>query len=195
MKILTIRTGAPVAAKAFLVAAISLLTFSSCKPTTEGETAKWKTNMASLAQLETDMSQFSAPIGEVKKRAEAAWADAEKISDTDKKAEAMKAANDIITKGFAGQLMEIPKMQDEIQRIREKLSGKTMAQTIIDKIDSAVEDTDAADELYEKALSDGAETEAAANALVAPAYEAMSSCQRKWSSISSDYDKYKKKKK
>lgn len=174
-----------------LVLAIALA-LTGCKPSVEGQTDDWKANVAHVDQLITDMPQFATPLNSVKTKAEAAWAEAEKVSGDDQKAEAMKSANDIIEKGFAGQLHELQGLIDEIASIRKKLAGKTMSKSLIAKLNDAV---DPANEAVEKAnlvMEMGAETEAEATASVGAAHDKLVSSRNKWKSLKDAYDKEQK---
>ena len=95
--------------------------FMSCKPTTKNELTKWQANLAGVDRLVKDAPSFAAPIQAVKARAEAAWAEAEKVTEEEKKAEAMNGANQIISSGFVGKLMSIPRMQTEISDLSGNL--------------------------------------------------------------------------
>lgn len=162
---------------------------AACKPTTKNETAKWQTNLAAAQKLSQDAPQFATAIAEVKTKAETTWAAAEKITEEDKKAEEMNKANQMIGNGFIGQLTKIEEMKTEISDIRGKLSGKTMAQSLIAKINDEMDRTNSAYDLYDQAMAKGASDEASANSLVDPAYTAVNTSLVKWKSL---YDEYKR---
>lgn len=174
-----------------LIAVLLILTcyVVACKPTTKNESAKWAANMSGIDKLTQEAPTFAEPIKAVKTQAETAWAEAEKIAEEEKKAEAMNKANQIISEGFVGHLMKIPDMQTEIADIRSKLSGKTMAQSLIAKINDEIDNTNKAEDLYHNALETGAANEANAATTVEPAYSAMSASLTKWRSL---YDEYKR---
>ena len=117
--------------------------------------------------------------------------------EEEKKAEAMHATNQIISDGFVGHLLKIPSMQSEISDIRSKLKGKTMAQSIIAKLNDELDKTEEANKLYDKALEIGASDEAAAEALIEPSYSAINYRLNNWKSLYSEYkrDNESKKKK
>lgn len=174
-----------------LIPALLLLIccLSACKPSTKNETAKWQSNLSAIDKLVQDAPAFAVPIKEVKAKAEAAWAEAEKMTEEEKKAEGMNVANQMISNGFVGHLIKIPEMEKEIDDIRGKLAGKTMAQSLIAKINDELDNTNKAYELYDTALDKGAADEVSANANVEPAYSALSASLSKWKSL---YDEYKR---
>ncbi len=174
-----------------LFVAISIAT-TGCKPSVAGQTEDWKENLAHIASMTTDMPQFAAALAAVKTRAEAAWAEAEKITDEDKKAEAMKATNDIISKGFAGQLFEIAGLEEEISKSRSKLAGKTMSSSLIAKINDAVDPADEAIDAADAAVAAGAADEASANAAIGAVYGPLKAARDKWDSLEDAYDKEQK---
>ena len=179
----------PIALVLFMAVILSL---TGCKPSVSGQTDDWKANIEHVDHLVSEMPQFATPLEAVKTKAQAAWAEAEKLTDEDKKAEAMKSANDIIDKGFAGQLYKMQGLIDEIASLRKKLAGKTMSKSLIAKLNDAVDPANEAVENAQSAMSAGAETEAQANAIIGPAYQKLKASRDKWSSLKASYDKEQK---
>ena len=166
-----------------------VLFYAGCKPSVAGQTDDWKANQEHLAGMTTDMPGFAAALATVKTKSEAAWAEAEKIADEDKKAEAMKAANDLIGHGFAGKLYDLHGLIDEIANYRKKLAGKTMSNPLIARINDAVDPANEAVENAETVMRNGAADEMAAEAAVSPVYEALKNARDKWKSLKDAYDK------
>ena len=176
----------------FLLLAATAILITSCKASVEGETKKWAGNLEMVDRLAGEYPNYAAPLNEVKANAEGAWKAAEALTDEEKKAEAMNAANDIIDNSFAQKLGEMPIMMDEISKIRGDLSGKKMSQTLISKLKSAAEKADeAVDDAYD-AMSMDAGSIAAAESNISPAYSALKSSRDKWKTLKSDYSKEQK---
>jgi hypothetical protein len=171
----------------FMVAIVIATT--GCKPSVAGQTEDWTANLEHIASMTKDMPQFSGALAAVKTRAEASWAEAEKITDEDKKAEAMKETNDIIAKGFAGQLYEINGLEEEISDYRSKLAGKTMSNSLIAKINDAVDPADEAIDAADEAVAEGASDEASANVAIGAVYGPLKASRDKWKSLKDAYDK------
>jgi hypothetical protein len=171
-----------------LFVAIVLVT-SGCKPSVAGQTDDWKANQEHIASMTKDMPQFSAALASVKSRCEAAWAEAEKITDEDKTAEAMKAVNDIIDNGFAGKLYKFNSMIEEIGDYRSKLGGKTMSSSLIAKLNDAIDPADEAIDAAYAAIDKGAASEAEGDMIINPVYTQLKASVDRWKSLKDSYDK------
>ncbi len=179
---------------ALLMVAV-VITTTGCKPSVAGQTEDWKANQEHLTALNKDYPAFAGAVAAVKAKADAAWAEAEKVTDEDKKAEAMLAANDIIAKGFAGHLHEFNGLIEEIGKFQEKLAGKKMSSSLVAKYNDAVDPADEAIDAAYGVMETGAADIAAADALVNPVYDKLKASRDKWSSIEDAYDAEQKKNK
>lgn len=176
---------------------LGLMTFvlNSCGASAEGETDKWNSNIQMLDRLITENAGFSVPLASVKKMASQSWDAAQEVADEDKKIEAMQSANAMVDNSFAGKLGSMPGMITEISSIRKKLSGKTMSQTLITKLQSAANKADRAVAQSTIAMNESAEDLASAESIVGPAYASLKASRDNFKSLKSDFDKETKKKK
>lgn len=175
------------------LATLALLT--GCKASVEGETENWSQNTAMMANLKTEYSGYEAPLSEIQTQAEAAWKEAEGISDEEKKIEAMVAANDIIDESFASKLSAMPGIIDKVWGIRDKLAGKSVSNSLYNKMSTAGDRADDATDDAHDVMDKSATTIAEASALVDPVYDELKSVQMKWEGIERDYKKENKPKK
>jgi len=130
----------------------------SCAPSVEGEQEDWQRNLAKVPQLMEDYPTFSSVIKLQFNKAQEAMKATEAISDPEQKAEAMSAANDLISDSFVGKLASVQSRIERIGDQQDKLGSMRMKTTVVKKAESALERSNKAVRLARNTVAKGAET-------------------------------------
>jgi len=147
--------------QAFL--AVALFTTSACGPSSKNETQYWDNNKKAITEFGTKWAGFKKLLDERLATAEPLMAEALKVADDEKKAEAMKAANAALDP-LLGRMSEVKTkseaIESDIKKLNELKLPKSDAQerkdavaaarTALEKVDAAM--VAAAPENEEQAL-------------------------------------------
>lgn len=112
---MSIRTKIPTALAA-------LLLLAACSKTAEKEDARWTKALASVDQLAAVYPGFAPALTAQKKRAEDAMQAAKALGDEAQRVEKMSDANDLLTRGFVGDLQGVDGAE---KRLRRKMTDAT----------------------------------------------------------------------
>ena len=101
-----------------LLTIFSFLMVMSCsKPTVESETKKWNASIKRLANLSVQYPGFKDALREVKTQAGNMWDEAVKVTEEEKKIEAMAAANKTCNPSFVRDLEDISDAMESLKDV------------------------------------------------------------------------------
>lgn len=171
--------------KKILIFTLSILALSislfSCKPSVEGEQEAWERNKKQVSELVQQYPNFAPAIEIQFAKATEAMAAAITISDVEQKAEAMDAANDLISSSFVGKLASLESRMERIGDQQAKLGSMRMKQSVVKRAENALEASHRAMRTTEKALRSGSSTIEGAEALISEANSDLISANGKLS--------------
>ncbi len=91
---------------------------NACGPSVEGETKEWEANLKAVEKAKTDYPSFASLLDQKVTEAKVLWDAAASVSDEKAKAEKMSAANELLSAGCVGNLIE---MKDKVKAVQESL--------------------------------------------------------------------------
>jgi Xaa-Pro aminopeptidase len=103
-----------------LILALSLSSMVACKPTVERESRTWSSNIEAVAEYGTRWPGFEAVLEASKAEAEKLMKAADEISSDEARAEAMQAANKVLSP-LLGKLRSVSTKLDELDRAERRL--------------------------------------------------------------------------
>lgn len=128
----------------------------SCGPSVDGESKNWTNNLSSLKQLKTTYPAFATVIDEKILEATKIYEAASGISDEEKKADAMRNANNNLTTGCVGNLMNVETKFSELKKKQQELKAliPELTQSDIAYVEMVLEDLDRSIKKTKKVLKD-----------------------------------------
>jgi len=100
--------------------ALCLVSSLACKPTVERESREWSDNIQSVAEFQTRWPGFEPVLASAKTEAEGLMSATDKISNEEARAEAMDAANKVLSP-LVGKLRAVSNKLDELDRDARRL--------------------------------------------------------------------------
>jgi len=101
--------------------AVALLSTAGCKPTTKGETQKFSRHKEAVAEYSGRWPGFKSVLQASLKKATKEMEEAKEVSGDEKKAEAMKEANETISK-LTNRLGEVKYKSEGVEKLITKLN-------------------------------------------------------------------------
>lgn len=150
----------------FSISLLSMLLMLTCSRSVEGETSAWKRNQTQVQDLISLYPGFQKPLQERLSKAEAAWNDAQSVSDEEKKIEAMAAANRLLTSDFIGQLKDFDRDKKKLQDLVLDAQGAGKDRSDQQMADAARQQANSAIQEADSRLRQGATSIAAANTVL-----------------------------
>ncbi|MEM6800386.1 MAG: hypothetical protein AAF696_03225 [Bacteroidota bacterium] len=132
----------------------------------EGEQEDWQRALAQIPLLKTEYPQFAELIEKQFQKADQAMAATSEISDPEMQAEAMQAANEMISGSFIGKLASVQHRIERIGEKQDKLGAMRMKTSVVKKAEAAMERSNKAVRFAHNTLANGASNLAEAEAVV-----------------------------
>lgn len=144
--------------KSLINLAISIfaaLSVVSCAPTTEGEQKAWERNQQKVKELVAEYPNFAQAIETQAAEAATAMEAALKITEEEPKAEAMEAANDLISDSFIGKLGLLRVRLNDIGDKQIELKSMRMKKEVVKRAEKALKASYRAVDEVEELLAGG----------------------------------------
>jgi len=138
---------------------------SGCKPSVEGESQSWTTNVAKVKELMATYPGFKPALEARMTTAQAAYDKADGLADEAKAAQ-LQSANKALMAGFVGQLKGVEAKLDKLRKKRVEAASKAGDESSRLAAKLAAEDAQKTVDRVEKVLKTGAKDDASANAVL-----------------------------
>lgn len=173
----------------YLLAAVVLL--AACKPSVEGESKSWTSNLKNAETLKTKYPAFSQLIDDKVSTAKKVWDEAQSIVDEEAKAEKMREANGYFSSGSFSKLYDMDTALKNLDKERTKLLSKASGNANLDlrATEAGKEAKLAMDEANAVLFATGNMTVAEAENKINKAYTKIESAKKAMSSILSAISK------
>ncbi len=150
--------------KQFYFIALLLTCFmTACSPTAENELQKWQVNTETITTLTTNFPSFASVLKTDFEEMKSKWAEAEKMTDEEKKAEEMSKINDFFYSGYVMDLFSMNSDLERIEKKKEKIYDLKMTETNQEKakdgLAKSAEKVAKAKEILSQEISDKATAE------------------------------------
>ena len=138
------------------IALIVTLLISACKPSAEREDQYWANHQQKALELREQFPGFAGAIEVQLAEAAIAMQAAQNVEDEEAKAEAMQAANKLVSGSFVGTLGSIQNRLETIADQQARLGGMRMKKSVLGKAETALESSYRSVRLAKELLAEGA---------------------------------------